>query len=138
VDIVYTADYALVQQPADAASFTGALKNWIFSLEGMPSPIYLQIVLNQGSIIATVQSNSEDAIAIIIAALNQGNSTFTWRGTPFMGTTTTNCKPGFNPNAQGACTPCPRNTYVSHFLVSVFIVRCSFSYSRLPYRLIDL
>jgi hypothetical protein len=111
VDVVFNADFNLVNSTNASSSFIDALSTTIVTLTNSNS--YTQFVLNPGSIVATVQGANETQIDTVKTLAVNGLLTFTWNGLVFNGTTASkDCDPGFNPNQNGQCVPCPANTYV--------------------------
>ncbi len=118
IDLVFNADYNLVNTTDASASFRMALGSAIISLTSSNS--FFQIVLNPGSIIASVQGANETQIEAVKTAAENGALSFSWNGLLFNATTANkDCQPGFNPDVNGNCVPCPANFYVCLFLYCV-------------------
>jgi len=111
LDIVFDASFDLVASPNASASFKSALTSAVLAIPGIYQPLFLEIVLSPGSIIATLESSNQTALDIIRIAIEDGLLHFTWFDMFFNGTTNGGCAPGSNPDVNGQCKPCPQNTY---------------------------
>jgi hypothetical protein len=123
VDVVFNADFNLVNTTNSSASFKDALKMAIVDLTNSDS--YTQFVLNPGSIVATVQGANDTQIDQVRALAVSGQLLFTWNGLVFNGTSSTKgCQPGYFPSLNGACLPCAANTYVCSCWSVFFRLSC--------------
>ena len=116
--LTFYADFNLVNTTAGASSFEAALISAINNLNGIPQPLFLEIVLRAGSIVASLQLANQDAATIISTAASNGLLKFEWNGLSFTATTTAvTCNAGYVPDSSGTCVACSANTYVciSHF-----------------------